>query len=271
MSMKSFINVAAIAVVTGLSASVASATITPINWWTFDQTGSSTALDAVGGASGALAGPAVMALGGISGAALDVREGGWADMGNILPMTGGVNFSMSVWVNTTSTANSSTIIAGRHRTNSFNGYMMRANADTAGYGAATRASFYQSNSTSNTAVGTTSITDGAWHHLVATYTAGGNLNLYVDGGLQASITSRTINANTAPFVVGGAFFAPSNSVINAFNGRIDDLQIYDRAISDAEVEFLRNNPGQAIPAPGTVALLAIGGLGALRRRRGVAR
>ncbi|MGH7133556.1 MAG: LamG domain-containing protein [Phycisphaerales bacterium] len=249
-------------------APVASASITPTNWWTFNQTGSGTALDAAGGANGTLAGPAVMAAGGISNGCLDVREGGWANMGNILPETGGASFSMSVWIATSSTSTSSTIIAGRHITGTFNGYMMRVNADTGGYGIATRASFYQSNSPANTAVGTSDVTDGVlWHHLVATYAAGGNLNLYVDGALQASIPTQTINANAANFIVGGVFSTPNSAIINSFNGLIDELQMYDRAITPAEVEFLRTHPGQAIPAPGAAAAIGLTGLLTARRRR----
>ena len=247
---------------------VASATITPTNWWTFNQVGSGTALDAAGGANGTLASFAVMANGGVSNGCLDVREGGWANMGNILPMTGGVSFSMSVWVATSSTSTSSTIIAGRHITGTFNGYMMRANADTGGYGIAGRASFYQSNSPGNTAVGTSTITDGVlWHHLVATYAAGGNLNLYVDGGLQATIPSQTIISNSANFIVGGVFSTPNSAIINSFNGLIDELQMYDRVLSPAEVQFLNNNPGSAIPAPGAAAVVGLAGLLSARRRR----
>ena len=158
--------------------------------------------------------------------------------------------------------------AGRHITGTFNGYMMRANADTGGYGIAGRASFYQSNSPGNTAVGTSTITDGVlWHHLVATYAAGGNLNLYVDGGLQATIPSQTIISNSANFIVGGVFSTPNSAIINSFNGLIDELQMYDRVLSPAEVQFLNNNPGSAIPAPGAAAVVGLAGLLSARRRR----
>lgn len=266
MSNMKFVTAATLAVLS--CAHVASATITPTNWWTFNQVGSGTALDAAGGANGTLAGPSAMAAGGVSLGCLDVREGGWANMGNILPMTGGVSFSMSVWIATSSTSTSSTIIAGRHTTGTFNGYMMRVNADTGGYGIAGRASFYQSNSPANTAVGTSIVTDGVlWHHLVATYASGGSLTLYVDGAVQASIDDQTINANTANFIVGGVFSTPNSAIINAFNGLIDELQMYDRVLTPAEVQFLNNNPGSAIPAPGAAAALGLAGLLTARRRR----
>ncbi|HVZ95023.1 MAG TPA: LamG-like jellyroll fold domain-containing protein, partial [Phycisphaerales bacterium] len=145
----------------------------PIAWWTFDQISGDTAINEIPGIDGALAAPAAMVAGGASGGALDVRNGGWANMGLNYDLLG-TAFSMQTWIRTTDTSSNSTIIAGKHVTGTFNGYMMRINQDTASYGLPTRASFYQSNSPGSTAVGTSSVTDDEWHHLVSTYTPGGS-------------------------------------------------------------------------------------------------
>ena len=47
-----------------------------------------------------------------------------------------------------------------------------------------------------------------------------------------------------------------------FEGRIDDVRIYDSALSQAELDAL------VIPEPGSLVLLAMGGLCVIRRRRG---
>jgi len=237
----------------------------PIAWWTFDQTGSGTALDSAGSVHGTLAGPAAMIAGGISGGALDTRNGGWSDMGNNFAMAG-TAFSMQTWILTESTASTSSIIAGKHTTGHFNGYMMRTNLDGGGYGTASKASFYQSNSQANTAVGLTTVTDGVWHHLVATYSPGGSLHLYVDGMLDATLAAQPIIGNSSPFMVGGVFSTPHNALINAFDGLIDEVQLYDYVLSPEQVRQLHQNPGTAIPAPGT-ALAMILGLATIRRRR----
>ncbi|MDX2132659.1 MAG: LamG domain-containing protein [Planctomycetota bacterium] len=256
---------ASVVFVVGL-AGHASASITPINWWTFDEVGSSVALDSAGTAPGALAGASAMIAGGVAGGALDVRSGGWANMGDVLPLTG-TNFSMSVWIQTTVADGTSTAIVTRHNTGTFNGHMMRLNQDGAGYGLPGRASYYQSNSPAQTAVGTSTVTDGAWHHLLATYDISGNLSLYVDGLLEASIGSTPILGNDAPFVVGGAFFTPSGAIVNTFNGLVDDLQVYDRVLAADEIVFLAQNPGSAVPAPGITGTVLVAGLLASRRRR----
>jgi len=48
---------------------------------------------------------------------------------------------------------------------------------------------------------------------------------------------------------------------------IDDLQIYDRLLTSSELLFLANNPGTAIPAPGTAAFAGLFAAVAMRRRR----
>lgn len=247
-------------------ATVASAQNAPIAWWQFNETSGSIAADSGSlGADGTLSGNASFTAG-VAGNAVSLPGGtnDFVSMGNVLPLLA-TDFSMQTWVRTTSSSNLSTIIAGKHRTNSFNGYMMRANLDTANYGGANRASFYQSGGPGNTAVASTIITDDQWHHLLATYTVGGQLKLYVDGNLESTISALNIVNNDVAFMVGGATqFGVQRSF---FTGLVDEVQVYDYALNADQVTFLANNPGAAIPAPGAaVALLAFGGR-ALRRRR----
>lgn len=234
----------------------------PIAWWKFDELGGTNAADSAGANPGTLAGAASF-VGGISGNALSAT-GGWASMGNVLPMTG-TSFSMQTWIKTTSTSSASTIIAGKHDAGSFNGYMMRTNRDTANYGTLGMASFYQSNSQGNTAVGTTTVTDGQWHCLIATYnTIDSTLRLYVDGSPESLLATKPIINNAVAFMVGGV--TVNGNQTNNFDGVIDEVQLYDYALTQDQVTFLTRNPGQAVPVPGTLGL-ALVAAGAIARRR----
>ncbi len=83
-------------------------------------------------------------------------------------------------------------------------------------------------------VGTTVVDDGAWHHVavVSDGTDLENVLLYVDGKRETLTTtaSRTINTQASGDVIIGAF---SGSLY--FDGYIDDVRIYGRAIGGMEI------------------------------------
>jgi hypothetical protein len=75
-----------------------------------------------------------------------------------------------------------------------------------------------------------------WHHVTGTYN-GTKLVLYVDGiPISTANASGSINATEVPLTIG--------SVLNSyFNGSIDEVRIYDRALNADEVLDLYNNYG----------------------------
>ena len=83
-------------------------------------------------------------------------------------------------------------------------------------------------------------TDGSWMHVVATFD-GTTLRMYVNGTLENSISAagQTIFANDASLSIGAQ---PSGgSAIRYFMGAIDDARIYNRALSDLEIQALFGN------------------------------
>lgn len=86
-----------------------------------------------------------------------------------------------------------------------------------------------------------------WHHLVGTYDKT-TIKLYINGVLvnsKAHSTSMTVNNN--PILIGKSGYN------EFFNGKIDDLRIYDRAISDAEVTQLFNEVNSSCTISGPIA------------------
>ncbi|PZF72104.1 LamG domain-containing protein [Taibaiella soli] len=72
---------------------------------------------------------------------------------------------------------------------------------------------------------------GSWHHLAATYDASGNsMKIYRDGVLQAS---DVVNPLTSPIINIGDL-----TLGKYFTGKIDDIIIYNRALSQTEVTQL---------------------------------
>lgn len=113
-------------------------------------------------------------------------------------------------------------------------------------------------------------TPGTWHHVVGTYD-GAYLRIYVDGVLDGMAYIGPVVAYTGPAAMRIGNIQNSTHIvapthIGVFDGVIDDVRIYDRALSGTEVAEL-----YAIPEPATLLLLALGGLAMIRRRRGLQR
>lgn len=95
-----------------------------------------------------------------------------------------------------------------------------------------------SNSERSRAGNTLNIADNTWHHIALTYN-GTALQLYLDGQNDGSTTNipGTLDADAINLAVG----ATSNGAA-PFRGRIDDVRIYNRALSQSEITALYGNP-----------------------------
>jgi len=82
--------------------------------------------------------------------------------------------------------------------------------------------------------GVTAVGLDEWHHVAGTFD-GANINLYVDGVLDINVTTtEPIGANEANVLIG----ENPESAGRYWDGLIDEVVIYNRALSDAEISFL---------------------------------
>ncbi len=95
---------------------------------------------------------------------------------------------------------------------------------------------------------TVSVAANGWHHIAATFD-GIEQNIYLDGKLVSTVENTgEMNINSDPVYIG------SNGSSRYFNGLVDDVQIYDVALSAEEIEDLAESieidPGPGDPGPG---------------------
>ena len=91
---------------------------------------------------------------------------------------------------------------------------------------------------------------GSWHHVVTTYSLATRvLTLYVDGNLVAQKTNCRYNFEHSSDELGiGGVAGPISDArgvtrYNSFPGSIDDVRIYDRVLSPAEIKALFHEGG----------------------------
>jgi hypothetical protein len=89
--------------------------------------------------------------------------------------------------------------------------------------------------------GPTNLFDNRWHHLAGVYD-GSQLRLYVDGVLRASGSlSGSIPSNTTSVYIGASLESASRTVADFFDGYIDDVRIWNYALSQNEIQIRKNS------------------------------
>ena len=117
----------------------------------------------------------------------------------------------------------------------------------------------------------TIVNDNSWHHIAGTYD-GTTMKMYIDGTLESTLAWSTgYVENDEPLHIGLFTYDYNDghgNEPNILNGLMDDVRIYNRALSPSEVQGLSSDSGNApVPEPGTILLFGLGLLGVSRARK----
>jgi hypothetical protein len=203
------------------------------SYWRLSEPFGSVAFDSKGTVDGDYVGAPTLGQPGALTAAGDLGPdfdslNDWVDFGDFYDFTGTAAFTAEAWINRgTGRETGYRWILGKDTTNApRDGWNINLAANTH------IVDFERwSNGTSNTIASTTAIASGTWYHLAATYD-GTTMRLYVNGVQQASAASSISQLNTTyPFRI-GAVGATGGA---KYSGTIDEVAIYNRALSAAEI------------------------------------
>lgn len=149
--------------------------------------------------------------------------------GNVLNLTTGA-WTFSAWIKVTTTG-SYEFIGGRSESGfSSDWYMRVTNTNKAEIE-------FRNGASADLVIGAVTVADNTWHHIVGLRN-GTNVLLYVDGSADGSATDNNYNcSNSLDFHLG----ADSAGALNfKFNGQIDEVGIWNRALSSTEITELYN-------------------------------
>ena len=94
--------------------------------------------------------------------------------------------------------------------------------------------------TDYSATSTTVLNNNQWYYVVGTYdNTTGNVSIYINGNFENSIinTEKTTTSGSSPFYIGSEL---NTGTPTYFNGSLDEVRIYNRALSESEIELLYN-------------------------------
>jgi hypothetical protein len=142
------------------------------------------------------------------------------------------SFTVELWAKFTNVSSRNKVMIGRDQGGGSPHWWLGAVQNTG------EAGFYLLGSDHNGVgiFGGTAINDDQWHHLVAVRDEGLDRNrLYVDGVKVDSTTYNYTAGFEAGTTVGIGYMAYNGNPDYFYDGRLDEVAVYDRALSDAEV------------------------------------
>ena len=213
-------------------------TIGPVAAYNFNQGSGTTVTDASGhGVTGSIQG-ATWTSGGRYGNALSFNgSSSYVDLGNpaLLQITG--SMTLSAWVKATSNPSDDGEIVAK--SDSASGWQLKTSADTGPHTFGVRVA--AGANVPSRRYGTTVRSLNAWYHVAGVYDAAARtLDIYVNGVWNNGVLTGTVPASQINSAVtvnigrrSGGFY---------FNGVIDDVRIYNRALSVPEIQADMNTP-----------------------------
>ena len=91
--------------------------------------------------------------------------------------------------------------------------------------------------------GASHLSPNAWYHVVGTVDSD-SMKIYLDGNLEMSGTGASPNA-TGLFIIGNGFSGGGGD--RGFHGFLDDIRVYNRVLSPAEIQGLYHQGGWPLP------------------------
>jgi len=111
-----------------------------------------------------------------------------------------------------------------------------------------------------------SVISGTWYHLAATFD-GTAVTGYLDGVEQLSVVAPTTTIRSSSIKIGTSGY----SVNNFFNGTVDEVLVYNRALNASEIAALASSSSNAFQNPPLKILEAAAGFVGLDYQGGVER
>lgn len=233
----------------------------PIAYYEFDETSGTDVIDTVAANNGAYFDSVTLGVvsGGPNlGTAVDFT-GGFAALPDVVGLHN--QFTIEAWIYADTLSGINAIVA---QTWDNGAVHLNVTDELSGAGTLQAAHFSGADSHTNGGV----IATGTWYHVVATADTTGSNYLYINGVLNtdATLTSSGAVGNWSNTLIGAwANNFNAHTPERFFDGKIDEVAFYDSALSAQDIAA--HYAAATVPEPSSAALLGLGGLALILRRR----
>ena len=211
-----------------------------VGWWKLDETSGTSAADSSGnGNTGTLTNmdPATDWVSGIKSGALDFDDtDDYVAIGDVGDSS--ANMTVTAWVNGSvfGTNSSITTIISKEQTGANSSWILRV-GDSGIDTDEPQWVIRQSDGTEKKLNANARLDTGRWYHIAAVYDNTGRMALYIDGSLD--IENLSAADGTLRDSAGDTEIGRSNATnARVWAGELDDVRIYNRALSAAEIQRL---------------------------------
>lgn len=170
---------------------------------------------------------------------------GFADLGE-LPFRGFDSFTLSLLVRTAPGSTNHAIVLSRHDVNTGRGFLIGLNGLGTNHHPGS-VLFTPTGRIEDAAVSARSVNDGRWHSVTVVYSPFSPSRLYIDGQPDSLTPPVPIPFEPGRLIAGGAL--AGGVPFGAFDGGIDELVIYNRGLSAAEIGQQALYPEETVIQP----------------------
>ncbi len=221
-------------------------------WWPLDETVGTTAEDLAGDDDGTWTGdPAVDPLGAVAGALSFDGIDDYVELSTDYGFAKGDTFTVDAWINPATLGSGQTIMSQMSNTGFKRGWLFFVRGDG-------KLSFIlRDNVTGDVEIRVVTsdpIATGTWTHVAVTYDGSGDAagaKLYVNALVDTNTVYDGLTAASSTVATVPASIGARRGVLPAdvfFNGSIDEVEVFDRELSDTEIAEIRDHgkckPGQ---------------------------